>query len=83
MALIAANGKLLPKYIPSFAWFLEGAVTKGFGRKMLYETAKIAMSRRKCVWTAAEEAMWEDVFQQPAEPRREAVKKGRRTLAGG
>ena len=33
MALIATNGKLLPKFIPSFAWFLEGAVTKGFGKQ--------------------------------------------------
>ena len=83
MALIATNGKLLPKFIPSFAWFLEGAVTKGFGRKKLYETAKIAMSRRKCEWTAADEAMWEAVFQMTAEARHEAVKKGRKTLGGG
>ena len=83
MALIATNGKLLPKFIPSFAWFLEGAVTKGFGRKKLYETAKIAMSRRKCEWTPADEAMWEAVFQMTAEARNEAVKKGRKTLGGG
>ena len=33
MALIAATGKPLPKFIPSFAWFLEGVVTKGFGKR--------------------------------------------------
>ena len=83
MALIATHGKLLPKFIPSFAWFLEGAVTKGFGRKMLYQTAKIAMGRRKCQWTPADEALWETVFQMTAEARHEAVKKGRKTLGGG
>lgn len=83
MALIAATGKPLPKFIPSFAWFLEGVVTKGFGKKRLYETARTAMSRRKCQWTPAEEAMWEEIYQLTAEPRNEAVKKGRRVLAGG
>ena len=48
MALIAATGKPLPKFIPSFAWFLEGVVTKGFGKQKLYETARMAMGRRGC-----------------------------------
>jgi len=82
MALIAATGKLLPKFLPSFAWFLEGVVTKGFGKNKLYETARVAMSRRKCEWTAAEQAMWDEIFKLTAPERLEAVKKGRRTLAG-
>jgi UDP-N-acetylglucosamine diphosphorylase/glucosamine-1-phosphate N-acetyltransferase len=82
MALIAATGKLLPKFLPSFAWFLEGVVTKGFGKNKLYETAKMAMSRRKCQWTDAEQAMWDEIFKLTAPERLEAVKKGRRTLAG-
>jgi UDP-N-acetylglucosamine diphosphorylase / glucose-1-phosphate thymidylyltransferase / UDP-N-acetylgalactosamine diphosphorylase / glucosamine-1-phosphate N-acetyltransferase / galactosamine-1-phosphate N-acetyltransferase len=80
MALIAATGKPLPKFIPSFAWFLEGVVTKGFGKRKLYETAQTAMGRRKMKWTAAQEKMWDAVFQMTAEPRNEAVKKGRRAL---
>jgi UDP-N-acetylglucosamine diphosphorylase/glucosamine-1-phosphate N-acetyltransferase len=82
MALVAATGKLLPKFLPSFAWFIEGVVTKGFGKNKLYETAKVAMSRRKCEWTAAEQAMWDEIFKLTAPERLEAVKKGRRTLAG-
>jgi UDP-N-acetylglucosamine diphosphorylase/glucosamine-1-phosphate N-acetyltransferase len=82
MALIAATGKPLPKFIPSFAWFLEGVVTKGFGKRKLYETAQAAMSRRKCQWTPAEEAMWEEIYKLTAPARNEAVKKGRRALAG-
>ena len=83
MAIIMAAGKPLPKFIPSFAWFLEGVVTKGFGKKRLYETARIAMSRRKCQWTAAEEATWDEIFKLTAGPRGEAVKKGRRAMAAG
>jgi UDP-N-acetylglucosamine diphosphorylase/glucosamine-1-phosphate N-acetyltransferase len=81
MALLVGHGKPLPKFIPSFAWFLEGAVTKGFGKSQLYATAKIAMSRRKCQWTDADAALWDAVFKLTAPERDEAVKKGRRTMA--
>jgi UDP-N-acetylglucosamine diphosphorylase/glucosamine-1-phosphate N-acetyltransferase len=83
MALIMATGKPLPKFIPSFAWLIDGLVTKGFGRKKLYETAKMAMSRRKKEWTAAEEKMWEAIFEMTAGPREEAVKKGRKAMRRG
>ncbi len=81
MALIATNGKLLPKFIPSFAWFLGGVVTKGFGKRKLYETAAAAMVRRGCEWTPAQEDMWNEIFNITAPPRDTAVKKGRRMLA--
>jgi UDP-N-acetylglucosamine diphosphorylase/glucosamine-1-phosphate N-acetyltransferase len=80
MAIIMATGKPLPKYIPSFAWFIEGIVTKGFGKGRLYETAKTAMDRRKCEWTPAMEAMWDAVFEMTAPERNKAIKKGRMTL---
>jgi len=80
MALIMANGKPLQKFIPSFAWVLDGLVTKGFGKGKLYETAKMAMSRRKCEWTEAEQAMWDAVFEMTAEVRNPAIKKGRKAM---
>jgi UDP-N-acetylglucosamine diphosphorylase/glucosamine-1-phosphate N-acetyltransferase len=82
MALIAATGKPLPKFIPSFAWFLEGVVTKGFGKRKLYETARTAMDRRGRHWTEADEAMWNEVFNITKPTRDVAVKRGRRILAG-
>ncbi|MHB8972435.1 MAG: putative sugar nucleotidyl transferase [Pirellulaceae bacterium] len=82
MALIAATGKPLPKYIPSFAWFLEGVVTKGFGKKKLFQTAATAMGRRKLAWTPELEVMWNTIFELTAPTRNEAIKKGRRVLAG-
>ena len=81
MALISGTGKPLPKFIPSFAWFLEGVVTKGFGKRKLYETARTAMSRRGKNWTEAQESMWDAVFDLTAASRNEAIKKGRRVLA--
>ena len=53
MTVIMATGKPLPKFIPSFGWFLEGIVTKGFGKRRLYQTAKTAMGRRNCQWSEA------------------------------
>ncbi len=46
MTLIATSGKPLPKFIPSFAWYLEGAVTKGFGKKS-------STKRPRWPWVAA------------------------------
>jgi len=80
MAVIMATGKPLPKFIPSFAWFVEGIVTKGFGKARLYEAAKVAMSRRGCKWSADEESMWEAVYAMTSEEREKAIEKGRRTL---
>jgi len=80
MAIIMATGKPLPKYIPSFAWFIEGVVTKGFGRHKLFATAGKAMSRRGCEWTAAEQAMWQAVFEMTSPQRGEAVRKGRKEM---
>ncbi|HUV06484.1 MAG TPA: hypothetical protein VMX75_02070, partial [Spirochaetia bacterium] len=81
MALIITGGKLLPKFLPSFSWFLQGSVTKGFGRSKLYQTAAMAMGRRGKMWTEAQEAMWDEIFQLTSSARAEAVKKGRRNLA--
>ena len=81
MALIMATGKPLPKHIPSFGWFIEGIVTKGFGKGRLYETAKTAMSRRGCEWTTETEAMWNAVFEITSPVRKAAIKKGRRRLS--
>ena len=81
MALIAATGKPLPKFIPSFAWFLEGVVTKGFGKRKLYETARTAMGRRKHQWTDADQAMWDEIYNMTQPVRMEAIKRGRRMLA--
>jgi UDP-N-acetylglucosamine diphosphorylase/glucosamine-1-phosphate N-acetyltransferase len=80
MTIIMATGKPLPKYIPSFAWFVEGIVTKGFGKGRLYDTARTAMGRRRRTWSAETEAMWDAVFEMTSPERSAAIKKGRKTL---
>ena len=57
-------------------------VTKGFGKRKLYETAATAMPRRGRQWTPAEEAMWDEIFKMTAPTRKPAIAKGRRVLAG-
>jgi UDP-N-acetylglucosamine diphosphorylase/glucosamine-1-phosphate N-acetyltransferase len=79
MAMVLATGKPLPKFIASFTWLIDGAATKGFGRKKQYETAKAAMARRNCQWTEAQERMWNAVFEMTAPVRNDAIKRGRRT----
>jgi len=81
MALITSTGVPLPKFIPSFAWFVKGVVTKGFGRGKLYETAVAAMKRRDRPWTEAQQAMWNAIFDLTAAPRNDLIKKGRHALA--
>ena len=78
MSLIVATGRPLPKFIPSFAWFLDGAVAEGPGKDRLFEAAKVAMSRRKRAWTTEEEAMWEAIFELTEEEREEAILRGRK-----
>ena len=81
MALVMATGEPLPKFIPSFAWFLKGHVTKGFGRAKLYETAQAVLSRRGRQWTDAQQAMWDAVFELTAEARDILIKRGRKAMA--
>ncbi len=80
MAMILGTGRPLPKFIPSFAWFMEGAVTKGYGKGQLYTTAGRSMSRRQCEWTSAEEAMWDAIYEKTSPQRDAAVRRGRLQL---
>jgi hypothetical protein len=80
MGLLLATGKPLAKFIPSFAWLVDGLVTKGFGKAKLYETAAIAMGRRKRQWTEAQEAMWDVVYELTAPQREAAIKKSRKAV---
>lgn len=78
MAILVATGAPLPKYIPPFAWFLNGAVNKGFGLNPLIDTARTAMSRRKVQMTAEDEALLRHVFELTAEDRGEYVRRARK-----
>ena len=64
MAQLATPGVLLPKFIPSFAWVLKGAISEGAGKGRLYATARLAMARRGAKWTEADEALWDEVYRR-------------------
>jgi len=81
-AVCVATGAPLPKTIPSFGWFVNGFVSKGFGLGALLQTAKTAMSRRKVTMTAQDEELLRKVYDLTQEERLVAVKKGRRMAAG-
>ncbi|MFH1068775.1 MAG: putative sugar nucleotidyl transferase, partial [Candidatus Glassbacteria bacterium] len=80
MTLLMGNGKVLPKYIPSFAWFLEGAVSSGFGFGKLMETARLAMGRRKKELSEADRRLLEYLHQLTKPERDKAVRRDRRKL---
>jgi len=80
MGLLMATGKVLPKFIPSFSCLLDGLVTKGFGKNSLYATAKVAMGRRNCQWTQADEKMWDAVYEMTAPARETAIRRARKTM---
>ncbi len=80
MSVLVATGAPLPKYIPAFAWFLNGVIGKGFGANALIDTARTAMGRRKVELSAEEEALLHHVYEITSEDRMVHVRKGRRML---
>ncbi|MEA2064406.1 MAG: putative sugar nucleotidyl transferase [Gemmatimonadota bacterium] len=80
MTLLMGTGSVLPKFIPSFAWYLEGAVTGGFGYAKLMETAEKATARRNKPLTAADKALLDHVYELTKPERSKAIKKDRRKL---
>ena len=78
MTLLMADGRLLPKFIPSFAWCVDGLLSEGLGKIRLYEAAKAAMGRRQSAWTAAHESLWDAVFERTAPERERAFRRGKK-----
>ncbi len=82
MTLLVTSGKLLPKFIPSFTWYLNDSIIPGAGKTALYATARTAMGRRKCSWTEADEALWNAVYEITAEEREDAIERCKRRTQG-
>jgi len=78
MAILVATGAPLPKYIPPYAWFLNGCVGKGFGLNPLIDTARKAMSRRKVEMTDDDEQLLRHVHELTAEERGVYIRRARR-----
>jgi hypothetical protein len=78
MTLLVADGKLLPKFIPSFAWYLNGAVIHGTGKQSLFATARTAMGRRNCPWTEHDETMWNAIYEMTKAEREDMIDRYRK-----
>ena len=76
MTMVATDGRLLPKFVPSFGWYLKGGVSEGYGKQRLYATARAVMARRNCLWTEVDEALWDAIYQMTATVRDAAIHKG-------
>ena len=83
MTLLMGTGKVLPKFIPSFCWFLEGAITAGFGFNKLVETAEVATARRNRALTEADRRLLKHVHELTRPERSKAIKKDRKKLLRG
>ncbi len=59
MSIVVGSGGVLPKTIPSFCWFLNRKPTKGYGFKVLLDTAVKVTSRRGKQLTEAQVKLFE------------------------
>jgi carbonic anhydrase/acetyltransferase-like protein (isoleucine patch superfamily) len=76
-SIVLTGGGVLPRYVPSFAWYLAGTLHKGPFKAFL-ETARRAMLRRNVELTQEEIDMLAHVREMTREERVEAVRKSRR-----
>ncbi|MCM8814648.1 MAG: hypothetical protein NC931_01485 [Candidatus Omnitrophica bacterium] len=74
MCNITAGG-ILPKFFPSFTWYVNNKFMKGFGLEMMLKTAKAAMERRKRVLSKEEEDVIRKVYELTADLRKAYIKK--------
>jgi UDP-N-acetylglucosamine diphosphorylase/glucosamine-1-phosphate N-acetyltransferase len=78
MAVAVSDGSLLPKFMPSFTWYLGGTITLGTGKERLFGTARTVVGRRGRKWTAAEDAMWNHIYDITAADRDAAIARNQR-----
>jgi len=79
---IVTAGRVLPKFIPSFTWCLNGKFYKGYGFKKIIQTAKTVMSRRNVTMTLEDVKMLEEVFAVTKKERDELIEKSKRGMEG-
>jgi UDP-N-acetylglucosamine diphosphorylase/glucosamine-1-phosphate N-acetyltransferase len=64
MCNVLPAGPLLPKHVPSFAAVLYGKVAPGFPLEQMFATARTVKGRRGQEFTAAEEQLYLDLYEQ-------------------
>ncbi len=77
--LVGGSG-VLPKYIPSFAWYLQGRISKGLGLGYALETARKAMGRRDVEMSEAMEDLIRHTEELTHEEKLALVKRDRKRM---
>ncbi|MCX7706166.1 MAG: putative sugar nucleotidyl transferase [bacterium] len=74
MCNITAGG-ILPKFFPSFVWYINNKFMKGFGLEMMLHTARVSMERRKRILSREEETVIRKVYEITADLRKTYINK--------
>ncbi|MCM8784670.1 MAG: hypothetical protein NC827_00235 [Candidatus Omnitrophica bacterium] len=77
MCNITANN-ILPKYFPSFIWFVNGKFMKGYGLESSLETVRISMKRRNRELLKEEEAAIRNIYEMTETERKTYIEKSRK-----
>jgi UDP-N-acetylglucosamine diphosphorylase/glucosamine-1-phosphate N-acetyltransferase len=73
MSMILADGQLSPKHVPSFCKASHGELAEGIDLEGALRTARIAMGRRNCELTLAQERLWRRLYLQTRAERENAI----------
>jgi UDP-N-acetylglucosamine diphosphorylase/glucosamine-1-phosphate N-acetyltransferase len=80
MCNLMAGSSVLPKYIPSFCWYLQDRVSKGLGLKYAMKTARAAMGRRDVELTEPTIDLIKHTEQITKEQKRKYVRRDRKKI---
>ncbi|MBI1311719.1 hypothetical protein GC176_10535 [bacterium] len=82
MTMILPGGELLPKHVPSFSRVWHGQIDDNFDLESGLTTARLAMSRRNCELSPAQERLLRRLFLQTEQERHDAVSRHKARKAG-
>ncbi|MHC4879957.1 MAG: putative sugar nucleotidyl transferase [Planctomycetota bacterium] len=82
MTMILPGGELLPKHVPSFSRVWHGEIDNRLDLESGLQTARMAMSRRNCDLSPAQERLFRRLYLQTEQERHDAVSRVKARKAG-
>lgn len=79
MSLVLPDGDLVPRHIPSFARYWRGQLEEGHPLDVLFDIARMAMSRRGVEFTAPQEMLLRLIYDRTSAERTRAFRRMRET----
>lgn len=73
MSMILPDGQLSPKHVPSFCKASHGELAEEIDLERALRTARIAMGRRNCELTPAQERLWRQLYVETRAERENAI----------